>query len=172
MVIKLFDDIRNELRLKICIHLSDDVPSKYKKEIYKRLEKKDSTMSKFTNEITYIKNLYYIGMFYRAYDLFTSSIYAYIENNEVSFYTLIRSQLENLFYTNYFCENTEEIKFVFNENYYEDRKNRPIAKYRKTMKGKDEEWKKSLKLLYRFFFWMLDWPFALRYGYRHGAEKP
>jgi hypothetical protein len=31
---------------------------------------------------------------------------------------------------------------------------------------KDMEWGKNLKLLYRFFFWMIDWAFALRYGYK------
>lgn len=138
----MFDEFKKELRLRLCIRFSNDIPKEYKKELNKRLIAKDRTMSDYHKGITLIKNLYFLGMFYRAYDLFTSSIFAYIENNEISFYTLIRSQLENLFYTNYFCEYPDEIKHVFDESYYKIKKNRRIFKYRKTMTGKDEDWKK------------------------------
>jgi hypothetical protein len=133
------------LKLKILIFLSRSMPKKYKKELIKRLVNRDSTFISWReDECKKIKNLYYSGMFYRAYDTFKTSIYAYLDYGEIPLHILLRSQLENIFYTNYFIKNPEDIKNSLKYEFYESKKR--IEEWRKHMEN-EEYFRRYYKML-------------------------
>lgn len=127
------------LKLEILIRTSN-IPKKYKKELLKKLVKKD-TLPLCFNDMR-VKTFFYSGMSYRAYDLFTTSIYALIDGNADSLNTLLRAQLENIFVINYFLKNSTEIKNALTPEFY-DTKN--PGYFRKSMDN-TEYWNS----LYRF----------------------
>jgi len=123
------------IKLKLLILLSRSMPKKYKKEVLKRLVDRDSTFISWKEEeYKKIKNLYYSGMFYRVYDTFKASIYTYLDYGEIPLHILVRSQLENVFYTNYFIKNPEDIKNSLKNEFYKSKK---IADFRRSMEQED-----------------------------------
>jgi len=134
----------NNFKLKTLIILSKTIPKEHKKELVKRLIKKDSEIFSWGDgETNKIKNLYSYGMSARAYDIFITSIYALMENNEISLHTLLRSQMENIFFTNYFIKNPKEIRHSLKEKFY---KPKSISDFRKSMEN-DEFMKKYHRML-------------------------
>jgi len=114
----------------LTIVLSRKIPKQFKKELLNRLVKEDTTFVSWKQEDTKkIKYLFYSGMFYRAYDIFLTSIFAFLNNKEISINLLIRAQLENIFLTNYIIKNPTELIDIFKN---------PI-KIKKTKSSMDEK---------------------------------
>jgi len=126
-------------RLEILIRTSD-IPRKYKRELLIRIFRKEVS---FPWADTRIKTIFNFGMSNRAYDIFTASISALIDDNEDSLYTLLRAQVENIFATNYFIKNPSMIRESLKPEFYD--KKGTIRKFVHSMDNR-----KYWSSLYRF----------------------
>ena len=99
-------------QLKKMIKKSKDIPEKFKDDTIKNLVKEDYT-STFLGDGKKYKSLFSTAMFYRAYDIYTSSLLAVLWRNRVTINILLRAQFENLCLNSYFLKNKEEIKNAF-----------------------------------------------------------
>lgn len=105
------------ITLLISIIFSRKISLGSKKAIIRRLVKENKSIEYIKNVDDYKKlnNLFCTAMFYRAYDVFTSSIYALLVSNAVSLAALLRAQVENQALTDYIRKNPSKLKSVFSE---------------------------------------------------------
>lgn len=104
------------IKLWLAVRLSGKIPKNFKSKLIERFIKTNITFPSWDRtETRKVKNLFYAGMLYRAYDVFTTSILALLLDNEISLYALMRIQLENYALTEYVLKNPTEMKDVFRE---------------------------------------------------------
>ena len=101
-------------QLRKLIKKSWKVPEKYRNRTINNLIKEEITVT-FLGDKRKYKYLFATAMFYRSYDIFTTSLLTFLFSNRVSVHILLRAQLENLCLISYYIENKEKIKDSFNE---------------------------------------------------------
>ena len=69
------------------------------------------------------------SVFYRAYDIYTSSIMSFILRNRISLYILLRSQFENMCRIAFYIKNPDKIKDAFNFEKEQNEKNKERLKF-------------------------------------------
>jgi len=92
--------------LKKIIKKSKDIPHENRENLISLLRKDDIT-DLFLGDHKKYKYLLATGMFYRAYDIYTTSLIAYHLRNRASIYLLLRAQLENVGKIAYYLIHTQ-----------------------------------------------------------------
>lgn len=100
-------------RLRAMIKKSKDIPKKEKKHILINLSRTEESVTKFLGNGEKYKNLLATAMFLRSYDIYTSSLLAFLFRDRISINILLRAQLENMFIVAYYIKNKNEIKNAF-----------------------------------------------------------
>lgn len=101
-------------KLKRMVEKSKDISEKHKEEVIKNLVSEDvSTL--FLGDDRKYKHIFATAMFYRAYDIYTSSLLVFMFRNKVAINMLLRAQFENVSIISYYLENKDEIKNAFLE---------------------------------------------------------
>ena len=98
--------------LKKIVTKSKDIPTEYKEKILLHLRKEDITEF-FIGDGKKYKYLFANAMFYRAYEIFTTSLMAYHLRNRNSIYLLIRAQFENISKIAYYLKHPDKIREYF-----------------------------------------------------------
>lgn len=101
-------------QLKRMVEKSKDISEKHKEDVLKNLVSEDVS-DLFLGDSSKYKHLFATAMFYRAYDIYTSSLLAFMFRNRVAVITLMRAQFENMCIVSYYLENKDEIKNAFLE---------------------------------------------------------
>lgn len=111
---KRFHKNREYRQLKRLIKQSWRIPDKYRSQTINNLVKEEITVT-FLGDKRKYKYLFATAMFYRAYDIFTSSLIAFLFSNKITLHMLLRAQFENLCLISYYVENKDKLKESFNE---------------------------------------------------------
>lgn len=119
--------------LKKEIRRTKDIPDEYKEHMLKSLIDDDVTNFLLHDGKKY-KFLLANSIFYRAYDIYTSSIISFTLRNRVSLYILLRSQFENMCRIAFYIKNPDKIKDAFNFEKEKEEKNIRISDWRKCLK--------------------------------------
>jgi len=98
--------------LKKIVKKSKDISNEYKDQALKYLIKEDITYF-FIGDGKKYKYLFANGLFYRAYDIYTSSLIAYHLRNRNSIYLLMRAQFENMGKIAFYVIHPDKIKESF-----------------------------------------------------------
>lgn len=101
-------------QLSRMIKKSKDIPKNDKKIILDNLIDEDITR-KYLGDGRKYKYLYSTAMFNRAYDIYTSSLLAFLFHNWASVHILIRAQFENMCTNSYYLKNPTKLKNSFTE---------------------------------------------------------
>lgn len=101
-------------RIKLAILFSGRINKIYRKKFIAGLTK-DAITHKFPDgeHSSDVRFLFYMGMYYRLYDLYTTSIYALTLCNEVSLILLVRAQLENYALTEHVLKHPADLEKIF-----------------------------------------------------------
>lgn len=112
----IFHKDKDYERLKALIEKSKDVPKKQRVHILNNLRNKEKLTTLFLEDGKKYKNLLATAMFHRAYDIYTSSLLAFLFRNRTSINILLRTQFENMCIVAYYLKNKNEIKNAFRQS--------------------------------------------------------
>lgn len=107
-----FHDNQYYRLLKKLIMKSKDIPAEYKRMAISYL-RRENVSTDFLGDGKNYKFLFATSMFYRAYDIYTTSLLAYILRNRSSLFALLRCQFENMCKIAYYIEHPDELKYAF-----------------------------------------------------------